>query len=494
MMHMKTYKSWMILLGLICLTQTACKKDFLDTPPQGQLTEALFPQSANDAFLATNAMYAQIRKWNFHSGGYPILDIMSDEARKGSNPGDGGRLTLFDEFSFTATASDIFPWYSATYQAIKSTNVVIEHVPEIEMDESAKSRYIGEAKFLRAFCYFNLVRAFGGVPKVTTVHSDYSLSRSPASEIYNEIIVPDLLDAINRLPEKSNYAMSDLGRASRGAAKALLAKVYLYLGNYNQAATYALEVINSGQYDLELNFSDAFSINGQNGVESIFELGAIGIENFENGGNQFANTQGVRGIPNKGWGFNRPSMKLINAYEANDVRKDATVIFLGETLDGVLIQGDLNTPDVTLASNGVDTLEIECYNQKVWTPGSTTIEQWGYNIRYIRFADVLLIAAEALNELGQSGTALTHLNRVRDRAGVEDITTTDQSDLRNLILNERMLELALEGNRFYDLVRTDKAQEVLGPLGFITGKHELLPLPQSEIDLSGGVLTQNPGW
>jgi hypothetical protein len=494
MKNMKTYKSWMMLLGLICIAQSACKKDFLDTPPQGQLTEVLFPQSANDAFLATNAMYAQLRKWNFQSGGYPILDIMSDEARKGSNPGDGGRLTLFDEFSFTATASDIFPWYSATYLAIKSSNVVIEHVPEIDMDASLKSRYIGEAKFLRAFCYFNLVRAFGDVPKVTTVHSEYNLPRSPRAEIYNEVIIPDLLDAINRLPEKSNYAMSDLGRASRGAAKSLLAKVYLYQGNFNQAAIYALEVINSGQYDLEQNFGDAFSINGQNGIESIFELGAIGIENFDNGGNQFANTQGVRGVPNKGWGFNRPSMQLINAFEPDDVRKDATIIFLGETLDGVLIQGDVNTPDVTLGPNGVDTLEIECYNQKVWTPGSTTIDQWGYNIRYIRFADVLLIASEALNEIGQSGTALTHLNRVRDRAGVDDITTTDPMELRNLILRERMLELALEGNRFYDLVRTGKAQEQLGPLGFITGKHELLPIPQSEIDLSGGVLTQNPGW
>lgn len=491
---MISYKAWMIVFGLTVITQSACKKDFLDTPPQGQLTEALFPKSANDALLATNAMYAQIRKWNFHSGGYPILDILSDETRKGSNPGDGGRLTLFDNFTYTATASDIFPWYSATYLAVKSTNVVIEHVPNIEMDAALKNRYIGEAKFIRAFCYFNLVRAFGDVPKVTTVHSDYTLPRSPRAEIYSEVIIPDLLDAISKLPEKSNYATDDLGRASRGAAKALLAKAYLYQGNFPQAASYALEVINSAQYGLEINFSDAFSLVGQNGTESVFELGAIGIENFDNGGNQFANTQGVRGIPNKGWGFNRPSMTLIKAYEASDVRKDASIIFQGETLDGIFIQGDINTPDVTYAANGTDTLEVECYNQKVWVPGSTTIEQWGYNIRHIRFAEVLLIAAEALNENGQPGTALTYLNIVRDRAGVDDITTTDQSELRDLILRERMLELAMEGNRFYDLVRTGKAQQFLGPLGFVTGKHELLPIPQSEIDLSGGVLTQNPGW
>jgi len=170
------------------------------------------------------------------------------------------------------------------------------------------------------------------------------------------------------------------------------------------------------------------------------------------------------------------------------------MVYSFKALDGVFIQGDVNTPDVTYASNGTDTLEVECYNQKVWVPGSTTIEQWGHNLRYIRFAEVLLIAAEALNENGQSGTALTYLNMVRNRAGVDDITTTDQNELRDIILRERMLELAMEGNRFYDLVRTGKAQQFLGPLGFMTGKHELLPIPQSEIDLSGGVLTQNPGW
>jgi len=183
------------------------------------------------------------------------------------------------------------------------------------------------------------VTTFGDVPKVTTVHSDYILPRSPKSAIYSEVIIPDLLDAISKLPEKSNYSVDDLGRASRGAAKTLLAKAYLYQGNFPQAASYALEVINSAQYGLELNFSDAFSLAGQNGTESVFELGSIGIENFENGGNQFANTQGVRGVPNKGWGFNRPSMTLINAYEANDVRKEASIIFQGETLDGVFIQG-----------------------------------------------------------------------------------------------------------------------------------------------------------
>jgi hypothetical protein len=144
--------------------------------------------------------------------------------------------------------------------------------------------------------------------------------------------------------------------------------------------------------------------------------------------------------------------------------------------------------------------EIECYNQKVWIPGTSTAEQWGHNRRLIRYADVLLMAAEALNENNKSAEALVHLNKVRERARggnsniLPDITTTDKTALRDIILEERRSELAMEGHRFWDLLRTGKAADVLGPLGFQTGKHEKLPIPQTEIDISQGTITQNPGW
>lgn len=482
-------------LIIALIAQSGCKKDFLEISPQGSLTDALFPRSAADALLATNAVYAQMLVWQYHSGGFPILDIISDEARKGSNPGDAARLTLVDNFTYTTSLSDLAPWYDATYMAIKAANVVIESLPDIEMDDALRTRYIAEARCLRAFFYFNLVRAFGDVPIVTEVHADYLLPRSPKSDIYNEVIIPDLQFAAANLPEKAQYAAADAGRATRGAAKAMLSKVYLQTHDYSQAEAFAMEVINSGQYSLNVNFADAFSLAGQNGVESVFEIGALPFEQTTLGGNQVANTQGVRGTPNRGWGFNRPSMSLINAYEGGDVRKDATVIFLGETLDGILIQGDLTTPDTTWVDQAhTQILEIECYNQKVWVPGTGTTEQWGHNIRVMRYAEVLLIAAEAMNENGNPSGALEFLNEVRQRAGVDDVTTTDQSFLRDIILNERRLELALEGNRFFDLVRTGKAAEVLGPLGFQQGKHELFPIPQSEIDLSNGILTQNTGW
>lgn len=482
---------YILLIACALLLTISCKKDFLEIAPQGSLTDAFFPNSANDALLAVNAVYGSLHNWNYHSGGFPILDILSDDSHKGSNPGDAARLVLFDNYQFTATASDIYPWYSAMYLAVKAANVVIEKVPAINMNEGLKSRYIAEARFLRAMFYFNLVRTFGDVPKVTTVITERKLARSPKQEIYDEIILPDLIHAAQTLPDKTGYGTDEEGRATNFAAKALLAKVYLYLGNYTLAEQYALEVINSTQYDLMPDFADAFSVNGQYGQESIFEIGARPFETSAQGGNQFANTQGVRGVPNKGWGFNRPSINLINAFEAGDLRKDATVVFLGETIDGVYIQGDLSTQD-TIYTDATNTAikEIETYNQKVWTPGSTTVEQWGYNIRVLRYAEVLLIAAEASFRNGNIAQALDFTNQLRQRAGLSLLTSITLND----IFKERRAEMAMEGDRFYDLVRTGQAAEVLGPLGFQTNKHELFPLPQSEIDLSEGTLSQNPNW
>jgi starch-binding outer membrane protein, SusD/RagB family len=470
----------------------ACMDDFLNQKPQGSLTEEVFLKSEQDAQLATTAIYNIFLDWNYHSGGYPILDIMSDDAYKGSNFSDASAITLFNTFQFTPSAGDISRWYSALYKGVRRANIVIENVPSITMDEALKKRLLGEARFLRALFYFDLVRAFGDIPKVTDPSPERKLARSPKEEIYADIIVPDLLAAISNLPEKSEYASADAGRATKGAAKSLLAKVYIFQGDFVNAEKYALEVIASGQYDLELNYSDAFSLDGQFGIESVFELGA----EANSGGSQFANTQGVRGTPNRGWGFNRPSVELINFFEANDVRKDATVIFLGETIDGVLIKGDGGTADTIYANPPTNTIikEIETYNQKVWVPGTGTLEEFGYNKRLIRYADVLLMAAEALNENNKTLEALVPLNEVRERAGLLPVEDTDQDIVRQKIADERRAELAMEGQRFWDLVRTGKAAAVLGPLGFVAGKHELFPIPQIEIDLSEKLIEQNPNW
>ena len=489
----KIFKSVFPFTLLLCVFLTpSCSEDFLDNPPQGYLTDGQFPESPEDALRAVNGMYSDLRVWPLYYGGYPIVDIMSDDAHKGSNPGDGVNMLLFEKYTFGANIGDLGAWYASLYEAIKSTHVVIDKVPGIEMDETVKTRYIAQARFLRALHYFQLARSFGDVPKVTALNPPGDLPRSPKAEIYNEIIIPDLIFARDNLPTKSEWAGVDAGRATRHAAQSLLAKAYLYTNKFDLAAVQAMEVINSNLYDLEMDYSSAFRPEGEFGVESVFEVGALPFGTGAEGGNQFANTQSVRGKPNRGWGFNRPTLNLINSFDEDDIRMEATVIFLGEIIDGELIEGDTSTPDETLDGDG-NVIQIETYNQKVWVPGGTTQEPFGYNVKEMRYAEVLLIAAEALNEEGNSGPALIELNKIRLRAGLEDITETDQGLLRALILTERRHEMALEQERFYDLVRTGNAQTVLGPLGFVTGKHENFPIPAAELLLNSN-LTQNSGW
>jgi hypothetical protein len=424
---------------------------------------------------------------------------MSDDARKGSNPSDQATTVgPYDYFGITPTQDGLDRWWTALYVGVRRANVVIEKVPLISMDPVKQSRYIAEAKFLRGLFYFDFVRAWGGVPLVTTTDPPLGLVRADTAHVYS-LIISDLQSAINVLPQKSDYVSSDLGRATKEAAEALLAKVCLFRHDFVNAETYAMDVINLNKYSLEPVYTDANGINGNNGVESIFEIGAIQVENEDAGGDQYGNTQGVRGSPNKGWGFNRPSINLRTSFETGDPRYKGTVINLHDTIDGIVILGDSQEPAVTTDSLG-NIIDIQCYNRKVWVPGATTTSNWGLHRRLIRYADVLLFAAEALNENGKSSEALTYLNMVRARARqgnpniLPDITVTNQAQLRDIIFNERRHELGLEGFRFWDLVRTGRAPAVLGPLGFVTGKNEVLPIPQSEIDLSQGTLTQNRNY
>jgi len=497
---MKPYIKYpVILVALITtLVFSGCKK-FLQKDLQGTLTQQSFPVSASDALLATNATYEAIREWYYNSGGYPILDIMSDDARKGSNPNDqASNLNPYDNFTHTPTQDGLDRWWNTLYVGVKRANVVITKIPDITMDEALKTRYIAEARFIRGLVYFDFVRAWGGVPLVTTTDPPLKLPRASAEEVFN-LVIGDLTFAMENLPEKSEYAAEDLGRATKGAAWAMLARVYLFRGDFINAEKYAMEVINSMEYGLEPIFIDANGVNGNNGIESVFEIGALQAENTEAGGNQYANTQGVRGTPNRGWGFNRPTIDLRNSFETGDPRYKGTVIDIKDTIDGVIIYGDGSTPKVTYDEHG-NIIEIECYNRKVWVPGNNTITQWGHHRRIIRYADVLLMAAEALNENNKPAEALIYLNMVRARARqgnpsiLPDITVTGQAELRDIIFNERRHELAMEGWRFWDVIRTGRGPQIFGPLGFIAGKHELLPVPQSEIDISQGSLVQNPNW
>lgn len=474
-----------------------CKKDFLDRKPKGQLTFDTFFETSEQAVQATNAIYANFRSWEMCA--FPwigLTDIISDDADKGSTANDALYLVEVDQFSFDATNEAFSGAWAGHFRTISRANIAIENIPNVAMDEQLKSRLIGESKFLRAYSYLRLVQWFGELPIISqplTEDEYFTQKRRPLSEVY-DFIEKDLLDAIAVLPEKSEYAAGDLGRATKGAARGILAKLYLVKRDFVKAEKYALEVVNSGEYSLQPKYSDNFLPVGENGVESVFEIGAVAIQAAVAGpgSTPYNMIQGVRGVPNLGWGFNRPSDDLIAAYEVGDPRRQATIIYVGEVL-----------PDgATIVQNNPDILNAR-YNQKAWVPDHPGLQDNGPgNLRLLRYADVLLVAAEALNENGKAGEALVYLEMIRQRARgnnnfiLPEVTTTDQSELRDIIYHERRVELAMEQHRWFDLLRWGAAAEVMQADGrnFVAGKHELLPIPQTEIDLSGGNLRQNPGY
>jgi hypothetical protein len=488
---MKVSKIIFVLFSILILS--ACVDDILDKKKPAELSSDTFFQTENHAIWATNAIYNQLRDWDVHVFNFiGLTDIISDDSDKGSLPNDANFMTDVDNLTFDASNIAFLGVWSGYYRAIYRANLVIAHVPDIEMDEELKDRLIHEARFIRGYCYFKLVRWFGDIPLIDHPldPSEYNQTRVDQSLIYDFIIL-DLEAAIDRLPEKSDYKSSDLGRVTKGAARGLLAKVYLTLEDFINAEKYALEVIDSEEYELYPVYATIFREEGENSSESLLEVQVAAYE--EGGGStQYNQVQGVRGSPNLGWGFNRPSDNLVTSYEPGDPRREATILYVGE----VLPDGSAIVQDNTALFN-------ERYNQKAWVGAHPGFQENGQgNIRLLRYADVLLMAAEALNENNKPEEALVFLNMVRARARgtnnfiLPDVTITDKGALRQKIWRERRSELGMEHQRWFDIQRQNRAAEIM--LGvdreFVVGKHELLPIPQAEIDLSGGLLTQNPGY
>lgn len=486
---MKSIKtSLLIFLWLLA----GCSDDFLEKKPKGQLTSDSFFQTEEHAVQATNAVYNLLRDWEVHVFSYiGLTDIVSDDADKGSTPTDATFLLEIDNFTFDDGNVTFLNVWSGYYRGIYRANLALQGIPQIpSMDEGLRERLIGENKFLRAYFYFKLVRWFGGVPLFTEplAPDEFKQGRSTTQEVY-DLIVRDLNEAAEVLPER--YTGGNIGRVTEGAARGLLAKVFLTLGDYTSAEQLAMEVINSGTYALYPDYAELFQPAGENSIESIFEVQAEAFE-IGGGGSQYNQVQGVRGTPNLGWGFNRPSDDLIAAYEPGDPRRDATILFVGEVL-----------PDGSAIIEDNPSIVNERYNQKAWVPEHPGgLENGPGNIRILRYADILLIAAEAMNENGKQGEALGFLNQVRARARgnrtgiLPDVITTDQTTLRQRIWQERRVELAMEQQRWFDLLRQQRAADVMKAVGknFEEGKHELFPIPRTEIDLSGGLLEQNPGY
>lgn len=487
----------LILIITVIVSLAACSDDFLDRKPKGNLTAETFFENEDHAVWATNAIYANFRSWEYC--GLPYLgatDIISDDADKGSTENDGPYLLEIDNFQFDATNQIFSSIWQGHYHTISRANIAINRIPDINMNDVLKDRLIGEAKFLRAFNYFRLVQWFGDIPLVLTQLRDdqyFTQNRNAKSEIYAQI-EKDLLDAIASLPEKSKYKSQDLGRVTKGAAKGILAKLYMLDKKFDRAFTLCEEIINSGEYSLIPNYNHIFLQIGENAAESIFEIGAVALQAsvVGSGATPYNMVQGVRGVPNLGWGFNRPSDDLIANYEPGDPRRQATIIYVGEVLpDGSTIVQD--NPEIL----------DERYNQKAWVARHPGLQDNGPgNIRLLRYADILLLAAEAANEIGNTTKALEYVNMTRKRARgtntfiLRDLTITDRDALRMAIRRERRSELGMEQHRWFDLHRWGIQGETMTKVGktFVTNKHELFPLPQTEIDLGGGSLSQNPGY
>ncbi|MBL7740906.1 MAG: RagB/SusD family nutrient uptake outer membrane protein [Chitinophagaceae bacterium] len=501
-----------IVAGIL-LFATGCKR-LLDTERQGGYDADNYPYPGGsgpyDQFIF--GAYNDLRSFNVHSQSFiTAASIRSDDADKGSTPADGGSNAItMDNFPVLPSNGFCNTLWLGYYGLINKCNSTIKEVntnTTIVATDAIKQQTLAEARFLRAYAYFNLVRFFGRVPLIDTLFSDpaaqNNVPQSTAAQIYT-FVESDLTFAAANLP--LSWDLKFVGRATSGAANGLLAKVYLTQQKWAMAMAAANAVITSGQYNLSTTYDKIFREEGENSKESVFEVQATASAAIQTAnGVQYAQIQGIRGsgVWDQGWGWNTPSTFLEAAYEANDPRKNRTIMYTSTAT---------TTYQTIYGENLPVGLPNPRYNNKVYTNPSlrTSIgHRFGYwmNVRILRYADVVLMYAEAANEAGGDANitaARNALNSVRGRARIgapagtlPDITTTDQATLRTAIHQERRVELAMEHDRFFDIVRWGIAQDALhaaGKTAFSNSRDVLLPIPQTQIDLSAGVLTQNPGY
>lgn len=505
---MKNIHIKILSLVTVMTVLTSCKK-WVDYNPHEnyQITELDYLKSETDYRTMVISTYTPIQWLN---QAVPIGDIASDNSvAGGENAADVLSLQQIDDFTLTPVNSALTELWQAAYEGINRCNYMHQYKatnPAGQAVEFAgKEALYGEVYFLRAYYYFTLVKFFGGVPLFTEkrlgLSDSRSLSRATKEEVYKQIEI-DLTTAIAALPP----TQAQKGRITKYAAQSLLGKVYLYQNKYDEAAAMLENVITSNAFTPVTDFASIFLASGENGTESVFEIQYSNVSPYYNWGgynrgqgNYAVQQCGIRGLnsPNAampyaaGWSTNLPTQNLASAYAAGDKRKEVTVLDI-EAYKAA-------NPSFNITYQVAPYKNTGLYNQKYLPRKGETSGQlelnYLNNFRTIRYADVLLMAAEANNKATAPNDtkAKTYLNLVRRRAFgdlLHDISTTGAA-LYNDILNERRLELAMEGERFFDLVRTGKAATVLAP-AFVTGKHELFPIPQSEIQVSA--LEQNPNY
>lgn len=534
-------------LALATLSLSSCN-DWLTEETPGTTKVSEFFTSLSTAEAVVNAAYVPMT-WEFGTTYYPewyFGDIVSDDALKGGQDiNDGADLRELENFKANSDNEILLEYYRAQWQGIQRANLAIDEIPttriETEGDEAEKQakyrdRYLGEAYFLRGFYYFRLARMFGGMPLIDYViksSNQWAQTRSTMDETLN-FAIKDFKRAENLLWKKDKYSNEELGRATKGAAQAMLLKANLYRADYlrnagneteaqkyfAEAAKWGKEVIQSRQYSLWPNYLDNFRLANENGRESVFEIQYTEEATSDYGGEGY--TRGTMttilqrsrssAFGEAGWGYDRPTQNLYNEYEAGDARRDETIL--------VPTDEQIETPAQEIyCGDRMLNRKYAMYNDGanggIYKLAHATRSPKN-NIQ-IRYADVLLMYAEACCETGDLPSAKTALKEVRDRAGLSQFPYTaviqgqtvtfndNQEDLRKAIRHERRVELAMEGHRWFDLTRwgiaketmdtymageTEEAKELYGT--FQKGKHELFPIPSKEIDLSG--IEQNPNW
>lgn len=493
-------RSVLLLVAPLIFIVGGCKK-FLDRKP---LQATLNDLSQGGIEGQVFGIYSAVKDYDIGQvfGGIPwqaIHNFRSDDSQKGSEPSDGAEwVAPFDNFQYVKDLWATNFYWDAHYSLIHLTNTALQTADSLKLSGAESEANIAEARFFRAFSYFDLVRTFGEVPKIDFRLYDpaqANVAKSPIAAIY-ALIDADLQFASAKLPVA--WGAKYPGRLTSGAAKSLWAKTYLFRANWSAALNLVQQVIASGQYSLYKPYFGIFKDAGENCSESVLEWqNYMGPNRTDDHGSWYATCQGVRAANstgwNLGWGWNTPTDAFVNSFEAGDVRLPSTVLFSGQP-DDISTGGYGGTlpPYPTV-------LPQKYWNKKVYAdPAMRQSTGWldgayWINQRVIRYADVLLMAAECLNETSQGTQAASLVNQVRARVNMPAITFVDQAQMRTAIKKERRAEFGLEGERFFDLVRWGDAVSVLGPLGY-TNRCRFYPIPQPAIDRSNGVLVQNPEW
>ena len=479
-----------LLAFVSIVTLPSCEKFLSVDPPYAQDAENFF-QTEEDFERALVGAYDLLQS-SFIS--LWIGEIASDNAiAGGESVNDSKGLHDIDNMTHGGVNSELRSLFRWNYTGITRANYILEHKDNI--DFPGKAHILAEAKFLRAYYYFELVKFFGDVPLIIDkrigIEEARNIPRSPKAEVYAQIEA-DLLAATAVL----NPTAAQKGRATRGAAKALLGKVYLYQNKFTEAAAIFEEIIASGQYSLYQDYSQLFSVAAEGNPETIFDIEYTGLEGGSYGclvcleGNAAVGFQGIRQYSGPVYGdgnsYNLPTAELYAAFSPIDPRRAATVLDIE-----AFIASQPNPASITYAIGAGG--HTGYYNNKyikrlgeVGLPDNDLTSPVNY--RVLRYADVLLMAAEANYQIGNPTRATQLVNQIRQRAGIPGASV---NSIEKVYL-ERRLELSGEGHRFFDLVRTGQAAQYIP--GFVTGKHELFPIPQVEIDLAGGNWSQNPGY